>query len=155
MRYLLFSGLISLFMISPVLATHELDHRVTFVGVLYSEQGVPLPETRVELRDPAMTDPLATTTTTAIGAFQLVGHLHDADHGRRLELVAGPQRQIFLVAFDPTDRTRERVQRIDIGQPARGELIRPALGFLGLVALATIFTIRHRRANQAQSQSRH
>lgn len=122
----------------PSWALHAVDHRVTYVGVLYDEQGSPLAEQPIELRDPALPDPLATTTTTAIGTYHMVAHLHDQDRGRRLALVHGTRTQPVIVDFDPNDHTHERVQRIDFGTPASSSIVAWILPVTGFLALLTI-----------------
>jgi hypothetical protein len=129
----------------PAQATHAVDHRYTVFGILYDAQGHPIPHAKIELRDPAMPDALAVTTTTAIGTYHLVAHLHDEDRGRRLVLIAGAQTIPFTVTFDPLDHIHERMHRIDIGQPAPSSLLLPLLTGAAILALAAIYYLMQRR----------
>lgn len=135
----------------PAWGTHLPDHRVSFVGIVYDQSGRPAPHVTITLRDPALAQALADTTSTAIGTYQLVGHLHDEDVGRRLVIETPDGATPVIVEFDPTDHLHERQTRIDLNPPLThwydsqwfSTLVTGAF-WIGVI-IGTLFLIRSRR----------
>lgn len=96
------------------LAEHEADHRFTISGYVYNDQGKPLSNSAVVVRDASRTV-MKTTKTSANGAYRIKLHLHSGALGRKLLITADKTEKEIVVDFDPYDVSTERVTEVNFG----------------------------------------
>lgn len=115
------------FAIPPALAEHEADHRYVVEGYVLNSEEQPRPNVKVVLS--AAGDVLGSDETDSRGFYKIRAHLHNEDLGKKLTVKAGSQVSEIDVTFDPSDRTTERVHRLNfIGEVTTES----SLGFRGL-----------------------
>ncbi len=96
------------------LAEHEADHRFTISGYVYDDQGKPLSNTAVVVRDISSTV-IGTTKTSSNGSYRVKLHLHDEALGIKLLVIANEKEKEIVVDFDPYDASTERVTEVNFG----------------------------------------
>ncbi len=96
------------------LAEHEADHRFTISGYVYDDQGKPVSNSAVVVRDVSSTV-IGTTKTSSNGAYRVKLHLHDDALGRKLLVIANQKEKEIVVDFDPYDVSTERVTEVNFG----------------------------------------
>ncbi len=146
---------------SPVVATHEVDHRFTVEGFVCGAGGQPVVDQKVIVKDTRVSV-VETAYTDSYGYYKALLHLHDDNLGDPVLIIAGDQEQKTKVQFDPDDRSSERGTRVDFGTGCAVERDAPAWVFYGAGAIALLVTayagariIRKRRKAQRRAKKPH
>ncbi len=105
----------SLALSSPVVATHEADHRYTVEGFVCGSDGRPVGELKVVVKDTRASISKA-AYTDGYGYYQAVLHLHNDNVGDPLLITAGDRQQHAKVRFDPKDQSTERALQVNFGE---------------------------------------
>jgi hypothetical protein len=121
-----------IFLASPVLATHEADHRFIVSGTVRDEAGNPVADARVIVVDPRLDEGM-TAFTDRNGDFEALLHLHNTDLGNEIIVTAQDQKKTIRAEFDPNDKVTVRKARVDFGAPGTG---RPVSGWYASPVLA-------------------
>ena len=100
----------------PAVAMHGVDHRFTVWGEITFEDGTPAVGTAVHVIVAAGTL-RNRVNVDADGWYRKVLVVVDADLGKVFDIKVGRQVRRVEVAFDPTDTTTERGQRVDFVIP--------------------------------------
>jgi hypothetical protein len=103
--------------IPPVLATHEVDHRVTVHGTVRDGRSFPgtlLPGKEVVIRHGKTGQVLERGVTNQQGQFSIVLHVHNEDQGMLITIHSEGVEKTLELQFDPEDRTTERQTRVDL-----------------------------------------
>ena len=103
--------------ITPVLATHEIDHRFTVHGTVRdgrSFPGTPLAGKEVVIRESKTGQVLQQGVTNPQGQFSLVLHIHNEDRGMLITIESEGVAKTLELQFDPVDNTTERQARVDL-----------------------------------------
>lgn len=144
---------------SPVVATHEVDHRFTVEGFVCGEGGQPVVDQKVIVKDTRVSL-VETAYTDSYGYYKAILHLHDDNLGDPVLIIVGDREQKTTVRFDPEDRSSERGTRVDFGAGCAVERETPAWVFYGtgaivllLAAYAGARTIRKRRKAQKRGKT--
>ncbi len=145
------------FLSSPVVATHETDHRFTVEGVVCGPDGEPIDGEKVVVKDTRVS--IATTAyTDGDGYYKAVLHLHNDNVGDPLLVLVLSQEQRARVDFDPEDRRTERRLTVNFGTgcEALGSWPPPWVFYgagvtaAGIAVYAGARVLRHRRRNAKQ-----
>ena len=144
-------------MLSPVLATHENDHRFTITGYVRDENGRPISGERVIIVD-TRRDIGSTTFTDGDGYYESLLHLHNQDQGDEISIMVGDQKKVIRADFDPEDLKTERRVRVDFGAPAApgsggglGTKVVPIALAILAVALV-VWTLRRRKRSRKSTK---
>lgn len=106
-----------IFVTSPVLATHLVDHRFTVYGTVRdgtSFPGTPLAGKEVVVRFQESGKELQRGTTDAKGHFSLLLHVHNEDAGKQIIVRSQGVEKSVALQFDPNDTTIERQVRVEL-----------------------------------------
>ncbi len=112
--YILF---LLLLYVSPSMATHKVDHRFTVFGKVRegtSFPGKPLPGKMVTVTSAKTGEILATVLTDRKGRYSALLHVHNQNRGMRIVISSGGAREELKISFDPSNRVKERKERVDL-----------------------------------------
>ena len=123
--------------LKEVTALHEADHRFTIYGYVYDDQGKPLSNSTVVVRDTSRTV-LETAKTSANGAYRVKLHLHDGALGRKLLVIANEKEKEILVDFDSYDVSTERETELNFGAFQKTEKSSNKKIIIGAVSFAVL-----------------
>lgn len=140
---------------SPVVATHEVDHRFTVEGFVCGSGGQPVVDEKVIVKDTRVSV-VETAYTDSYGYYKAILHLHDDNLGDPVLIIVGDQEQETKVQFDPGDRSSERGTRVDFGTGCAVEREPPVWVFYGAGALVMVLVVyagvrmirKHRKARR-------
>lgn len=143
---------------SPVVATHEVDHRFTVEGFVCGVGGQPAADQKVIVKDTRVSV-VETAYTDSYGYYKATLHLHDDNLGDPVLIIAGDQEQKTKVQFDPEDRSSERSIRVDFGTGCAVEREPPAwllyaAGVIALLLAAYAGTRMVRKLRKAQRRAK-
>lgn len=143
---------------SPVIATHEFDHRFTVEGFVCGAGGQPVVDQKVIVKDTRVSV-VETAYTDSYGYYKAILHLHDDNLGDPVLIIAGDQEQKTKVQFDLEDRSSERSIRVDFGTGCQVEREVPAwvfygAGGMGLLLAAYVGARMIRRHQKAQRRAK-
>jgi hypothetical protein len=161
------TGLLTLGIGAPwmAFAMHETDHRFTVSGYVYDNQGTPVKDARVHVRD--LRDQKVegvTTYTDGSGYYKGVLHLHNDNAGDPVQVTAIEEKLGFeesktvRAAYSAADLTTERQATVDIGPVPEGRA-RGTDDFwrylvVGTVIIAAIAALVWRRQRKLRNQAR-
>lgn len=103
--------------IPPVLAMHEIDHRLTVHGTVRDGRSFPgtlLADKAVVIRNSKTGEVLERGVTNQQGQFSLVLHVHNEDRGMLITIQSEGVEKTLELQFDPEDRSTERQVRVDL-----------------------------------------
>ncbi len=98
--------------VTPALATHEVEHRYVVFGEVLFEDGSPAVGEAVELSVGNGVS-LDTVTTNEQGRYRVLLHVHDPDVGKAFDITVRDVKKKVTIEFDPTDHETERGKRVD------------------------------------------
>jgi hypothetical protein len=111
-RVFLASVLSAQLIVTPALATHEVEHRYVVLGEVLFEDGSPAVDETIELKVGNGVS-LGTVTTNEQGRYRVLLHVHDTDVGKAFDMTVGEAKKKVTIEFDPTDHETERGKRVD------------------------------------------
>jgi hypothetical protein len=102
----------SVLVITPAMATHEVDHRFVIMGEVRFEDGSRAAGETIELtvKDGV---PMGTTKTNDLGRYRIMLHVHDEDVNKVFDLIVRDVKKKVRIEFDPEDHKTERGKRVD------------------------------------------
>ena len=103
--------------ISPVLATHETDHRFTVHGTVRDGRSFPgtlLAGKDVVIRDSKTGQVLQQGVTNQQGQFSFLLHIHNEDRGMLITIESEGVEKTLEIQFNPEDSTTERQAHVDL-----------------------------------------
>lgn len=109
---------------SPVIATHETDHRFTVEGFVCGSDGQPIKDEKVVVKDTRVSI-TATAYTDSDGYYKAVLHLHNDNVGDPLLVKVQDKEQRAKVEFDPKDRSTERAIAVNFGVACEAQSLGP------------------------------
>lgn len=146
---------------SPVVATHEVDHRFTVEGFVCGAGGQPVVDQKVIVKDTRVSL-VETAYTDSYGYYKAILHLHDDNLGDPVLILVGDREQRTKVQFDPEDRSSERSTRVDFGTACAVEREAPAWVVYGAGAIVVLMAVyagtrlvRKRRKAQRRAKKPH
>ena len=102
-----------LLLAGPAAATHKIDHRYTIWGEITYEDGSPAAGVTINftVKDDVA---LGETKTDPKGRYRVLLHVHNEDLYKIFDMRVGNVTRKVRILFNPSDRTTERGQRIDL-----------------------------------------
>lgn len=109
----MFAGFISaLVILTPALATHEIEHRFTVWGEVLTSDGDPVSGETISFTV-ANDTPIGSVVTDDKGRYRVVLHVHDQDLGKVFDMTVRGTKTRVEIQFDPADKVTERGKRVD------------------------------------------
>lgn len=143
---------------SPVVATHETDHRFTVEGFVCGPDEQPIADQKVIVKD-TRASLVETAYTDSYGYYKAVLHLHNENLGDPILIIVGDREQRAQAQFDPKDRTTERVTRVNFGTGCVSQRDVPAWVYYGagtVLVLAAAYAgtriVRKRRKSRMKGR---
>ncbi len=100
------------FVLTPALATHEIDHRLIVWGEIVTSDGQPVSGETISFTVSHDTS-IGSVVTNERGRYRVVMHVHDEDLGKVFNMTVRGVKTQVKIEFDPGDKVTERVKRVD------------------------------------------
>lgn len=107
-----------LFFLPPAEALHETDHRFSVEGHICGNDGKPLADVEVIIKDPRIGEGKAASTDSD-GYYKATLHLHNENYLDPIHVSALDEKKEVRAEFDPKDKSTERIVTVNLGAPCQ------------------------------------